>query len=516
MSVLPQRIRSVRAWLAALCLVAAVALVPACSSNDNGVCIEVDGRTDCVNSKASLAYEALREAGIELGPLDRVEPDYWAPVTPGLKIRVVRVQHRQETQERPVPFERRLVKTLSLEPGVSKVLQPGAAGVEAVSYLVVLEDGVEVRREQSRTEVTALPQDEVVAVGMAKPGPSLAFGGTVVYLAQGNAWVLRGDMAAERALTTSGDLDGRVFELSPDGRTLVFTRRATEPPERLNDLYAVSTEMVDPQPEDLGVSGVLRARWSPAGDRLAYSRAEGTAGSPGWRAFGDLWLLEWGENPTSQLVREESCSSPYCWWGPELCWAEAGDRVYLSDAAGVYEVSVVDGAERKVASFPPVATGGGWAWVPELSLVPGRALAALAWPAAEASEVRLDTDFDLVLLDLGDGSRVRLADGAGMWSRPDYGKREDGTTLVAYAVADVALGSSDSPYSLWVVDGDGSEPRRAFPRDDTGTVLYETAWAAGGYVLVAAEPGLYLVQAEGDRVTPLLEGVPVERVQWAP
>jgi len=470
----------------------------------------------CFSTKARLAYEAIREAGIQLGPLDRVEPDYWAPVAPGLEIRVVRVEHRHETEERPVPFERRLVRTLSLEPGLSKVLQPGAPGVETVTFLVVVEDGQEVQREQTRSEVTTPPQDEVVAVGMAKPASSLEFAGTVVYLAQGNAWVWRSDMTSERALTTSGDLDGRVFELSPDGRTLVFTRRLADASERLNVLYAVPTEMVDPLPEDLGVSGVLRARWSPTGDRLAYTRAEGTVGTPGWRAYNDLWVLNWDDARVPAHVRMESCMSPYCWWGPELCWGEDGDRVYLSDAAALYEVSLADGTERQVATFPPVTTGGGWAWVPEISLVPGGTLVALAWPVAAGTEAGLASPFDLVLMSLQDSKRVTLVPEAGMWSRPRYGRREDGTTQVAYALADLSLASSDSPYSVWMADGDGSEPRRVFPRAEGGTVVYETAWANAGYLLIAAEPGLYLVQADMERVTALLEVVPVERVQWAP
>ncbi len=491
-------------------------LLTGCSAGARHVCIAADGETTCVDTRAGLAYEVLREVGIELGELDRVEPDYWAPVSPGLELRVVRVVHEQEVAEQPLPFERRLVKTLSLEPGVSKLLQAGSTGTEAVTYLVVLEDGVEVRREQVRVDVTVPPRDEVVAVGMTKPAGTGEFGGTVAYLAQGNAWVLRGDMEAERALTATGDLDGRVFELSPDGRSLVFTRRVVEPSLTLNRLYAVSTEMVDPAAEDLGAVGVLRARWSPTGNAIVYTTAEGTEGSPGWRARNDLWLLNWVDERVPRQVLEESCLGPYCWWGPELAWGPSEERLYLADASAVYEVDLVAGAGRMVVEFAPVRTGGNWAWVPELSVVPGTNVVAMAWPATGAAEADLTSRFDLVVIDPLGGSPTVLAEGVGMWSRPRYTSRPDGTTRVAYGVADTGLRSSDSPYAIWTADGDGTEAERAFPPAASGSVLYETVWSSPGYLLIGAEGGLYLVRADGGGVRPLLEGVPVERVQWAP
>ena len=48
--------------------------------------------------------------------------------------------------------------------------------------------------------------------------------GTLAYLSNQDAWVIRGSSFQVRRLTNLGDLDGRVFALSPDGAYLLFTR----------------------------------------------------------------------------------------------------------------------------------------------------------------------------------------------------------------------------------------------------------------------------------------------------
>jgi hypothetical protein len=486
----------------------AVVLLVGCGSSGAQVCIEVDGQTTCAATEARVAYECVRDAGIELGPKDRIEPDYWAPIAPGMTLRVVRVEQVQETEQRAVPFTRRQVKTLGLDEGERRILQSGREGIEEDVFLVTLEDGVRVSREFVGTRLVTPPQDEVVAVGLTRSGQEVEFAGTVAYLVQGNAWVMRGAARAERPLTTTGDLDGRVFELSPDGRTLLFTRRDESSPEALNSLWAVTTEVVGAEPEPLGVTGVLRARWSPDGTRIVYTRGEGTEGSPGWRALNDLWVMDWTGAREPTQIKGTACPGAYCWWGVELAWRlnSDGSRVLVADPSSVSEVSG-DGTVRPLVSFEPPPTGADWVWVPELSSHPAGAYAALVLPGDR---------FDLVVMDLADGSVLPLIEGVGMWARPRYTPPGAGDVRLAYAVADDPQASAGSPYTVWAADSDGSEARRVYPAVGPGTGIQEFTWALDGYLLVASEAGLYLCAVDTGEVRPLLEGLAVMRVQWAP
>ncbi len=60
--------------------------------------------------------------------------------------------------------------------------------------------------------------------------------GTLAYISNGNAWVMRGVSSNKRLLTTSGDLDNRVFALTPDGRQLLLSRKSAEPNTYFNHL----------------------------------------------------------------------------------------------------------------------------------------------------------------------------------------------------------------------------------------------------------------------------------------
>src|SRR5207244_3157557 len=105
--------------------------------------------------------------------------------------------------------------------------------------------------------------------------------GTLVYLAQGNAWLMRNSSADRRPLTFEGDLDGRVFDLSPDGKYLLFTRTGAT---NLNTLWLADTVILEEKPRRVPLDDLLYAQWAPDGsNQVAYSTGEKTSGAPGWK-----------------------------------------------------------------------------------------------------------------------------------------------------------------------------------------------------------------------------------------
>lgn len=134
--------------------------------------ITADGETKEVYTVAGDVEDVLEKAGIELGPLDKIEPSLTAMVGKGADISVVRVKRVVEETAHPLPYETLKKEDNSLLRGKERVLQNGQEGKLIKQIEKVYEDGVLVSEQVlSRTvEQEALAQ--VVAVGTkAEPKP---------------------------------------------------------------------------------------------------------------------------------------------------------------------------------------------------------------------------------------------------------------------------------------------------------------------------------------------------------
>lgn len=501
----------------AFALAALVLTLTACASGQKQVCVAADGSTRCFATQGLTVRDVLQQANVSLGELDRVEPSYLAPVEDGMTIRVVRVRQQSVTETRPIPFGRRVISSPGLAAGEQRLLQGGKEGSEELTYIVTLEDGKETQRRLARQQVIASAQDEIVAIGEQGQAQAVTFAGTIAYLAQGNAWVMRGSSLAERPLVTSGDLDGRVFALSPDGHLLVFSRSSGEAGNGLNSLWAIPTDVVAAAPTALGIEDVLAGEWSPDGQTLAYSTGEKTAGSPGWRAHNDIWLWQRSAGSPPRKVRDAGCTGVYCWWGPSLTWAPDGKGLYVADASSLRYLDLDGGNERLVLEYPPFETHSSWVWVPEVAVGAGGGQLVLTVhrgtvgaPGAEAGNA-----FDLAVVETrSSAARVIVAD-AGMWARPRLGHGMS-ADLLAYALADSPSNSATSKYSLWIAAVDGSGARQVFPASgQAGTDITDFAWSPDGKQLVfAAGDVLYIADAAAGTATTLRTGMPATRLQW--
>ena len=229
--------------------------------------------------------ELVDAAGLELGPLDRIEPDLYVIVTDGMEIVVTRVTEEFVTERHVLPFGHQTVKSEGVPEGERRLLRAGSNGDLEITYLVTLEDEVEVSREEVSRQVLAQPVDETVLVGVQPDLSAVPISGTIVYLSGGNAWIMRQSTELRRNITGSSDLDGRVFSLSEDGTRLAFTRsNPGDDSAPINSLWMARTSLVGEEPEYLGVTNVVWAGWAPDEQRLAYSTAERTGGVPGWKA----------------------------------------------------------------------------------------------------------------------------------------------------------------------------------------------------------------------------------------
>ncbi len=512
----------------ALLLVFASAVVSACGQPQQiRATLVADGQRQFlrVTSATALSVRDLLEAaGIELGSLDRVEPDLYVEVSPGMMVVVTRVEETFVSEHQVLPFAHNIMRSESIPQGERRLLQPGENGEIEIVYKVTLEDGVEAYREEVRRDVLVQPVDEMVLVAVEGMVASVPITGTVVYLSGGNAWIMRQSSDLRRNITGSGDLDGRVFDLSADGSRLLFTRAAQGGAETpLNSLWMAYTSLVGEEAVDLGVRGVIWAAWAPDGRRLAYSTAERSEGVPGWKANNDLWLLSppadgSGAEPKAELLLPATADVPYAWWGRTYAWSPDGAYLAYAQADEVGIVSLRIKVPLPLVTFPPFRTMSHWAWVPEVSWTPdGGLLAFVAHESGDAEGPNPEDSpaFGLWVATTDGELSLELAEEVGMWSAPRWAPGEEG--LLVYGQAQSPRNSQDSRYELLVMDRDGSNSRYLFPPEGfMGLVAPSPAWSpAGDALLIEYEGDLYRLRLEDRRLDRLTSDGESSRPRWA-
>ena len=191
--------------------------------------IDVDGRLESITvPSGTTAGDTLSTAGIALNGNDRSEPAAVMTLIEDGEIHVIRVEESIETEQVVIPFEVIRQPTENLPAGQEKLLQAGKNGIREIISVRVFENGEEI----SFSEVSSLDLEdtvnEIILVGVQSSIAPVGLPSPLVYLSNGNAWVMDQSTANRYLLVATGDLDGRVFSLSEDGEWLLFTRTEEE------------------------------------------------------------------------------------------------------------------------------------------------------------------------------------------------------------------------------------------------------------------------------------------------
>jgi uncharacterized protein YabE (DUF348 family) len=157
--------------------------------------IRADGQTLETLSAQLEPRDVLVEAGIELGPDDRVEflggLAAGAPLA-GDSIRVVRVRKEYESRMWRIPRRVQRIEDDSLSLGITRVLQKGQDGTEEVIFCAVFEDGKQVSNKIVERRVVAEPVPETVLVGtsgeVSRGGEIVRFRKAMVMTATAYYW----------------------------------------------------------------------------------------------------------------------------------------------------------------------------------------------------------------------------------------------------------------------------------------------------------------------------------------
>ncbi len=486
------------ALLALIALLAACA--PAAEEPTLLVSLVADGRERTFSYQTPVTVEQfLQDSDITLTELDTVNPLPYTQITDGMRVTVVRVLEERYCEEEAVPFQRRTIPNEGLQPGEERLGQSGQNGEMEICYRVQTRDGVPHDPvEISRTIITS-PRDEVIYVGPSGQLDPVNVNGTIAYISNGNAWIMNDTSTTKRPLTTSGDVDGHVFRLSPDGRQLLFTRRAfnnSGDASTFNTLWLIPDTTIDAEPMELLPNNILYADWVPgSANTISYSTAEARNTPPGWQALNDFWIMRLdprtGEPLNVREVVEESSGGLYGWWGTDYQWSNSGDALAWIRADSMGTVNVDTGEHLPLLTYPVYNTFQAWSWRATVSWSPDDDLLLTTVHGLPIGSEPAETSpaFHVAVTDTRGTFEAPIAQNAGIWAAPKYSPEinADGAEFplgyVAYLrCRDFPNCISDSAqYDLYLADRDGSNPRRLYPPDgQSGLTQREFVWSPDG------------------------------------
>ncbi|MGB5846253.1 MAG: G5 domain-containing protein [Anaerolineales bacterium] len=450
------------------------------------VIITADGEEISVEVPAgSTVDSSLRAGGIILGTLDRTDPPLYTVLSDGSKILVVRIEEEFIIEQEVIPFESQVVRNESLPDGQEYWLQLGENGLREITIRQLFEDGVKISSNPVKSVIVQEPMPQIKMVGVQRAFIPFDIPGRLAYLVDGDAWIMEDTTGNRIQLISTGDLDGRIFSLSPDGEWLLFTR-SDEDQDIINTLWAVPVDPEAGDEIDLDVSNVIHfADWNPGSQfTIAYSTVEPRPGAPGWQANNDLQVLSFSPSGFIRQqpeILETNSGGLYGWWGTEFSWSPDGSNMSYTRPDEIGLVNFETNEQMPLKQFAPVQTFSDWAWVPGISWSPeGDLLYGIDHvPPAESQQ------YDLDVIPLGDGDPLVLMPEVGMFSYPvpsPLSELASGELAhqVAYLQARFPYQSETSRYDLVVMDRDSSNKERLFPPEGAeGLQPQEIVWSSG-------------------------------------
>lgn len=514
-------------------LILVLLLVSSCKSPQIGADISVTITADNQTSQISLApgstvAQALQSAGIATNKLDRTTPPSYATLNDLDTIIVTRVEEVFETEQRVVAFEKQVVRNETLPEGETRIVQTGVNGLEEITYRRILEDKLETSKSIVKTVTLQETTPEILMVGVQAAFTPINIPGVMAYLSNGNAWIMEGSTANRRVIVSTGDLDGRIFSLSPNGEYLIFTRKSQKPAdEEINTLWAVRTKNIEPKPVFLQAKNIVHfAAWIPGTNSVAYSTVEPRSAIPGWQANNDLYRVSiTGGSPLKLL--DANSGGVYGWWGMSFAFAPDGRLAYSRPD----EIGLVDqdgGYLKPLLEIVPLNTRSDWSWIPPLAW--GADNTSLYFishaPAPAPINAEESPYFNLSATSFETKTTVDLADSTGMFAYPAASKpastSADKEYKIAYLQAVFVEQSDTSRYRLFVMDRDGSNKRGIFPPvDSSGLEPQVPAWAPGeiegqgdDFISVVYQGNIWLIDSGSGMAYQATGDGSIGRVDW--
>lgn len=510
---------------------AASACTPTVETPNLVITLVVDGRERVFQQPVPITVgEFLLDAEVELRTLDEVNPPVFSQLTDGMRITVVRVSEENECIENELAYRTRTVLNELLAPGEEQLAQSGQTGTEQVCYRVQIRDGVRQARIEVSRVTTIAPIDQVIYIGPSDQLDPVPITGTLAYISGRNIWIMRGSSDTKRPLSTSSDVDARVFALSEDGRQILFTR-ALETDTAFNRLYLLADTLGSGAPVALAPENVLYADWVPGQpDTFSYSTGERTQTAPGWDADNNLWFMRvdtaTGEALSVDEIVPASLGGLDGWWGTQYQWAPDGSRLAWIRADSIGLVDLTTGDLLPLTSYRVYETRQPWSWRATVSWSPDQATVLTTVHGLPIGSEPPETSpaFHVAALAVDGTFTAELVRNTGIWSMPRFSPlitNAAGETYgyIAYLRARSLADSinSSAQYDLVLADRDGSNARVIFPTDGGPGLTPDAAftWSPNGRQIAFIYLGdLWVIDVEGGLANRLTLDGAASRPVW--
>ncbi len=462
----------------------------------------------------SSVADALSLAGVKAGEADIVSPSAAMPIPADGQIRVIRVTTEDVVTEQVLPFQSQTVRNEALSDGETRIIQQGRNGIRRITTRYTYEDGAQTGKSIVSAVTAEEPVPEILMRGAKAEYAPIKISGRLIYISDGNAWMMEGSTENRTPLISTGDLDGRVLDLSSDGKWLMFSRTGRS--EEVNSLWMLDISDWNAEPVSLRVSNVLHfASWLPGNTRrFVYSTVEPSDETPGWKAVNDLRMQFVSD--TGMLMSQEEILSPdstgtYSWWGTEFSLSDDARQLLYASPESVGTVDRLSGEKQEIIRFMPYEkTRSDWAWIPGFCWDSENTGFYFTFHGKKDGTVQTfdASDYHIAHYDLQSGQlRVRV-ENAGLFSYPSVSPRfSDGKSYLAWMQTDLPQQEESERYHIMMSDADGSGARVVYPaRGGSGYITpqhivwspdntRETSWIAfltdGNIWLVNPFAGIY-------------------------
>lgn len=472
---------------------------------------------------------ALKQAKLTLSELDRTDPPTFTILAAPQEIDIIRVKEEFEVEEKTLPFDHQTVRNETLPIGQIYLIQPGVNGKQHVTYRKLSENGKVVSRTIFKTETLIPPKAEITMIGVEAPFKPFTIPGRLAYITAGSAWMMETSTGNRTPIVTTGDMDGRVFTLSPDRSWLLFTRTIVdEASSEINALWAADLSVNPPAIFDLGIHNVIHfADWIPnEAQSIMVSTVEPRSAPPGWQANNDLRKLVIGSDGI--ILSNEEIIAPntggiYGWWGTSFTWSPDGTLLAYARPDSVGVIDFTNASFTPWINILPYQTRADWAWVPGLAWSADSQRLFIVTHDAGSSDSSSETspNFTLTSLDRPTGQQNSLVQQSGMFANPRFSPVGSSQPRLAFLEAISPDQSSTSRYRLMVTDADGANWVNLFPPEGSmGIEPQSVVWSppAGDsqpqYIAFIYQGNIWLINPDTKETSQITGDGLVSRISW--
>jgi resuscitation-promoting factor RpfB len=483
---------------------------------DNGQKKEVTAQTN------TSVKQALDSAGIVLNALDKVNPASTTVLTEDTTVTIARVTEEFYVEQVVIPFEQQTVKNESLPEGQSVLIQAGTNGIQDNTYRILSENGVETSRSFVSSDISQPAKPEIVMIGVQSPFTPQKIDGVIAYITSANAWVMEDSTGNRKPVVSTGDLDGRIFSISPDREWLLFSRSSTKEGE-INSLWLVNLTEANPELIKTNIINVVNyADWIPGRIRaFSYSTVDPVPTAPGWSANNDLLIYRFNEEGKpleTKLVVDKNSGGISGWWGTSFEWSTNGSKLAYTRPDSIGLVDLTSGSLTPLVEFDVYNTGGDWAWVPGIKWSPDDQTIYTVLVPPSVNGVPQNPALSAILLP--EDQVINLVGNCGLFCYPVPSPvMTDENYFIGYLSSILPDQSETSSYDLKIMDRDASNQKKLYPGEgiqglNPQVIKWSPDWPNDQMVAVLAQNDLILIDTSSGAVKKISGDGLFSKVDW--